>query len=279
MTSTSLLRLDRHVADQIHAAGVAVPAVEDRGHVDVDDVAVLQRLVARDAVADDMVDRDAAALGVAAIAERRRDRRRASSIMSVDDVVELAGGDAGHDVRHERVEDLGGEAAGVAHAGKAFGPVELDRAVAGLDPVVGGDGDIFGHERQYRQFGRADVEPENAMPSHERAIWTAALVVIGDEILSGRTQDKNIAQVATWLNVQGIRLAEVRVVPDDEATDRRGGQRAARRPRLSVHHRRHRPDPRRHHRRCDRRGARRAGGGPSRGARRSSRTITRPAAG
>ena len=44
--------------------------------------------------------------------------------------------------------------------------------------------------------------------------WTAALVVIGDEILSGRTQDKNVAQVATWLNDQGIRLAEVRVVPD-----------------------------------------------------------------
>ena len=48
-------------------------------------------------------------------------------------------------------------------------------------------------------------------------IWTAALVVIGDEILSGRTQDRNIAQLATWLNVQGIRLAEVRVVADREA--------------------------------------------------------------
>ncbi len=45
-------------------------------------------------------------------------------------------------------------------------------------------------------------------------VWTAALVVIGDEILSGRTQDKNIAQVASWLNVQGIRLREVRVVAD-----------------------------------------------------------------
>jgi molybdenum cofactor synthesis domain-containing protein len=45
-------------------------------------------------------------------------------------------------------------------------------------------------------------------------IWTAGLVVIGDEILSGRTQDKNIAQLAAWLNVQGIRLAEVRVVGD-----------------------------------------------------------------
>ncbi|MEO6580484.1 MAG: molybdopterin-binding protein [Sphingomicrobium sp.] len=48
-------------------------------------------------------------------------------------------------------------------------------------------------------------------------VWTAALVVIGDEILSGRTQDRNVTQVASWLNVQGIRLAEVRVVADVEA--------------------------------------------------------------
>jgi molybdenum cofactor synthesis domain-containing protein len=45
-------------------------------------------------------------------------------------------------------------------------------------------------------------------------IWTAALLVIGDEILSGRTQDRNVAQIASWLNLQGIRLNEVRVVPD-----------------------------------------------------------------
>lgn len=45
-------------------------------------------------------------------------------------------------------------------------------------------------------------------------IWTAALVIIGDEILSGRTQDANLAYLARWLNVQGIRLMEARVVPD-----------------------------------------------------------------
>ncbi len=45
-------------------------------------------------------------------------------------------------------------------------------------------------------------------------IWTAGLLIIGDEILSGRTQDRNIAQIAGWLNLQGIRLSEVRVVPD-----------------------------------------------------------------
>ncbi|KFG89794.1 Molybdopterin-binding protein [Sphingobium herbicidovorans NBRC 16415] len=52
------------------------------------------------------------------------------------------------------------------------------------------------------------------MSAPER-IWTAALIVIGDEILSGRTQDKNVAQIAAWLNVQGIRLREVRVVADE----------------------------------------------------------------
>ncbi len=45
-------------------------------------------------------------------------------------------------------------------------------------------------------------------------IWTAGLLVIGDEILSGRTQDRNVSPIATWLNLQGIRLAEVRIVPD-----------------------------------------------------------------
>ncbi|HEX9946443.1 MAG TPA: molybdopterin-binding protein [Allosphingosinicella sp.] len=48
----------------------------------------------------------------------------------------------------------------------------------------------------------------------QERIWTAGLLVIGDEILSGRTQDKNIAQIGGWLNLQGIRLSEVRVVPD-----------------------------------------------------------------
>ena len=46
-------------------------------------------------------------------------------------------------------------------------------------------------------------------------IWTAALLIIGDEILSGRTQDANLAYLAKWLGVQGIRLKESRVVADE----------------------------------------------------------------
>src|SRR5271154_6894805 len=48
-------------------------------------------------------------------------------------------------------------------------------------------------------------------------IVTAAVLVIGDEILSGRTKDKNIGYVAEYLTGLGIDLKEVRVVPDVEA--------------------------------------------------------------
>ncbi|HEY1720444.1 MAG TPA: molybdopterin-binding protein [Magnetospirillaceae bacterium] len=45
---------------------------------------------------------------------------------------------------------------------------------------------------------------------------TAAILIIGNEILSGRTQDTNVAYIALGLNEAGVRLKEVRVVPDDE---------------------------------------------------------------
>lgn len=47
-------------------------------------------------------------------------------------------------------------------------------------------------------------------------VVTAGLLVIGDEILSGRTKDKNIGYIAEYLTAIGVDLKEVRVVPDDE---------------------------------------------------------------
>ena len=44
----------------------------------------------------------------------------------------------------------------------------------------------------------------------------AAILIIGNEILSGRTQDTNTSTLATWLNSNGIKVVEVRVVPDEE---------------------------------------------------------------
>lgn len=47
-------------------------------------------------------------------------------------------------------------------------------------------------------------------------IVTAAILVIGDEILSGRTKDRNIGYIAEYLGALGIDLKEVRIVPDEE---------------------------------------------------------------
>ena len=45
----------------------------------------------------------------------------------------------------------------------------------------------------------------------------AAILIIGNEILSGRTQDKNVAFISNWLNTKcGISVNEVRIIPDDE---------------------------------------------------------------
>ena len=44
----------------------------------------------------------------------------------------------------------------------------------------------------------------------------AAIVIIGNEILSGRTQDVNLSTISKWLNTLGVRVVEVRVIPDIE---------------------------------------------------------------
>ena len=46
---------------------------------------------------------------------------------------------------------------------------------------------------------------------------SAAILIIGNEILSGRTKDKNVSYLASWLNENvGIKTEEVRIIPDIE---------------------------------------------------------------
>src|SRR3982750_3759077 len=56
----------------------------------------------------------------------------------------------------------------------------------------------------------------DAVGAEPAEVVTAALLVIGDEILSGRTKDKNIGYIAEYLTAIGVDLREVRVVPDVE---------------------------------------------------------------
>lgn len=60
------------------------------------------------------------------------------------------------------------------------------------------------------------IEQSNEDGALEFETVTAAVLVIGDEILSGRTKDKNIGTIADHLTETGISLREVRVVTDEE---------------------------------------------------------------
>ena len=50
----------------------------------------------------------------------------------------------------------------------------------------------------------------------KKAKFKASILIIGNEILSGRTQDTNTSTLATWLNSIGVKVEEVRVIPDVE---------------------------------------------------------------
>src|SRR5690606_27795129 len=128
-----LARAGVEVSDRIHAAGVAVPAVDDDGVVDVDDVAGLENLVPRNAGADDVVDRGADGLLVALVAEAGGQAAVVEGELA-DAVVDLAGGDAGPDVFGDHVERLGDQTAGLAHA--LEGLVVVDADFVGADEGV-----------------------------------------------------------------------------------------------------------------------------------------------
>ena len=46
----------------------------------------------------------------------------------------------------------------------------------------------------------------------------ASIIIIGNEILSGRTKDTNTSTLAIWLNSIGVKVSEVRAIPDIEET-------------------------------------------------------------
>ena len=105
------LRLDRRLADVVHAAGVAVVAVLDDGHVDIEQVAALEHPLVGNAVADHVVDRGADGLREAAVAHIGRDRLLDLDDVVVADPVQLIGGDPGDHVLADHVQHVGGQAA------------------------------------------------------------------------------------------------------------------------------------------------------------------------
>ena len=50
-----------------------------------------------------------------------------------------------------------------------------------------------------------------------KKVITAGIIIIGNEVLSGRTKDINTSTLAKWLNLLGIEVKESRAIPDDES--------------------------------------------------------------
>ena len=69
----------------------------------------------------------------------------------------------------------------------------------------------------------------------------AAILIIGNEILSGRTQDKNIAFISNWLNSKcGISVSEIRIIPDVEKIIIKNIRSLSKKISLCIYHWRHR---------------------------------------
>src|SRR5262249_19061933 len=115
----------RDGADRVHATGVAMPAVENERHVDVDDVALAQRLVVGDTVADHVVDGGAGRLAVAAI-HQGRGQRLVGGREVENQPVDLLGRYAGPDLAVQHVEAFGGQPPRPAHALEGSRAVQLD---------------------------------------------------------------------------------------------------------------------------------------------------------
>ena len=120
-----------NLADRVHAARIAVPAIDDQRHVDIEDVAFFERAGARDAVTDHVIERGADRFGEAPIIERGGDGAMIHGELE-HELVERLGGDAGLDLIDQEIEHLGHEPARLGHAGEGVGAVKLDLGVARL---------------------------------------------------------------------------------------------------------------------------------------------------
>ena len=103
---------------------------------------------------------------------------------------------AGLNMVCNHIQRFGGQLTRFAHAVK-IGGVGVELNALGL---------VFMMARLYDLF--------SGVNHHDKKTVTAAVLIIGNEILSGRTADKNINHIAVQLTEKGIQLREARVVPD-----------------------------------------------------------------
>src|SRR5882757_1664713 len=109
------LRMRRRLAGEIHPAGIAMESIANHSDIDVDDVAGLEPLVIRNSVTHHVIHGSTDRLRKPAVIEVRGNRALHIYNVVVADLIELFGGDTGHDVLANHVEHLRGQASGHAH--------------------------------------------------------------------------------------------------------------------------------------------------------------------
>ena len=128
------LRPARRLAGDEHPARVAVPAVDDQRHVDIENVAVAQRLLVGNAVTDDVVDRGADRFAIAAIIERGRIGVVVAGELE-DEPVEAGGRHPRLDERPDKSSASAVSAPALRMPSEILGTVQPDLAAATRDMV------------------------------------------------------------------------------------------------------------------------------------------------
>jgi hypothetical protein len=114
-----------HLAHCIHAARITMPAVDYQRNVDVYDLAITQRLVVGNSMADDMIDGRADGSRIAAIVERCGNGIVGQREIH-DHLVELRSVNAGPEMRSYQVQRFGAKPARGSHGGECRRPMQFD---------------------------------------------------------------------------------------------------------------------------------------------------------
>ncbi len=115
--------------DQIHTAGIAVPAILDDRDIDIDDIAIFQNIGGRRyAMTDHCIGRDAGGLGKTVIAHIRGNHFQLLDDVLVADIVQRFGAHASLDVRRDHCEYIGSQPAGYAQLHKVLFGLDTDGA-------------------------------------------------------------------------------------------------------------------------------------------------------
>ena len=115
----------RQCTGHIHPAGIAIPTIDDHGHIDVQNITIFDALISGNTVADHVIDRNTAGVQIAFIANRGRDHPMRRNHIG-DHPVNLSRGLPNGDIRNDVIQNGRSDAPSLFHTGKITGLINSD---------------------------------------------------------------------------------------------------------------------------------------------------------